>query len=182
MIVDGDGSKIEAIRQEGGLDIEGFDPESSEVKFASSMSRQPLVLVETMCCYHFSKVRPQCAPHVRDRTAAIRPQEGGTASQRVQFDGLHRQPDRAQRYRLVTSRGTVAGSAVWPSRFEAKISGIYNVQFDAPPLPRPIALPAPMSTKSNTPARRQRLSTARIDRKVGEVRMVRSAGAELSPK
>jgi len=48
--------KIEAIRQEGGLDIEGFDPESSEVKkFASLMSRQPLVLVETMCCYHFSK-------------------------------------------------------------------------------------------------------------------------------
>ena len=46
--------RIEAIREHGGLDVEGFDPEAPEVKkFALVMSRQPVSLVETMCCYLF---------------------------------------------------------------------------------------------------------------------------------
>ena len=48
--------RIEAIREKGGLDVEGFDPEDPKVKkFAEGMSRQPVNLVETMCCYLFEK-------------------------------------------------------------------------------------------------------------------------------
>lgn len=48
--------RIEAIRKQGGLDVAGFDPEAPEVKkFAQAMARQPVNLVETMCCYLFEK-------------------------------------------------------------------------------------------------------------------------------
>jgi len=48
--------RIEAIREKGGLDVEGFDPENPKVKkFAEGMSRQPVSLVETICCYLFEK-------------------------------------------------------------------------------------------------------------------------------
>ena len=48
--------RIEAIRQEGGLDVSSFDPESPQVlKFAQAMARQPVNLIETMCCYLFDK-------------------------------------------------------------------------------------------------------------------------------
>ncbi len=47
--------RIEAIRKEGGLDIEDFDPDSPEVKeFAMKMARQSVNLVETMSCYLFA--------------------------------------------------------------------------------------------------------------------------------
>lgn len=51
--------RIEAIREAGArsgeFDVEGFDPDSPEVKkFADTMARQPVNLVETMSCYLFS--------------------------------------------------------------------------------------------------------------------------------
>ncbi|MGY8643807.1 MAG: DUF1592 domain-containing protein [Verrucomicrobiales bacterium] len=47
--------RIEAVRKKGGLDVEGFDPDSPEVKeFALKMARQSVNLVETMSCYRFS--------------------------------------------------------------------------------------------------------------------------------
>ena len=52
--------RIEAIReaglQSGELDVAGFDPDAPEVKkFAQQMARQPVAIVETMCCYLFEK-------------------------------------------------------------------------------------------------------------------------------
>ena len=104
--------KIEAIRQEGGLDIEGFDPESSEVKkFASSMSRQPLVLVETMCCYHFSK-GPGLNVHRMSVTGPLPSDRKKVELPANEFSSMDFTGNltEAQRYRLVTSRGTVAVS------------------------------------------------------------------------
>lgn len=47
-------TRIEGIREEGGLDVEGFDPDAPEVlDFAMLMARQPVNLVETMSCYRF---------------------------------------------------------------------------------------------------------------------------------
>jgi hypothetical protein len=64
--------RIEAIRKKGGLDIEGFDPEAPEVKkFAQAMSRQPVSLVETMCCYLFDK-GPGISVHHMTVTGPIR--------------------------------------------------------------------------------------------------------------
>ena len=170
--------KIEAIRQEGGLDIEGFDPESSEVKkFASSMSRQPLVLVETMCCYHFSK-GPGLDVHRMSVTGPLPSDRKKVELPANEFSSMDFTGNltEAQRYRLVTSRGTVAGSAVWPSRFEAKISGIYKVQFDATAFAEADALyPAPtdvyeieLYARSSAGNAYQPLESMR---KVGEVRM-----------
>ena len=48
--------RIEAIRQQGDLDLTAFDPEAPEIKkFAQTMARRPVNLVETMCCYLFEK-------------------------------------------------------------------------------------------------------------------------------
>ena len=64
--------RIEAIREKGGLDVEGFDPEAPEVKkFAQAMSRQPVSLVETMCCYLFDK-GPGISVHRMAVTGPIR--------------------------------------------------------------------------------------------------------------
>ncbi|MEM7147513.1 MAG: DUF1592 domain-containing protein [Verrucomicrobiota bacterium] len=47
--------RIEAIREEGSLDVDSFNPESSEVtEFAAQMARQPVNLIETMSCFRFS--------------------------------------------------------------------------------------------------------------------------------
>ncbi len=47
--------RIEAIREKGGLDVDGFDPDSPDVQdFAMKMTRQSVNLVETMSCYLFS--------------------------------------------------------------------------------------------------------------------------------
>ena len=170
--------KIEAIRQEGGLDIEGFDPESSEVKkFASSMSRQPLVLVETMCCYHFSK-GPGLDVHRMSVTGPLPSDRKKVKLPANEFSSMDFTGNltEAQRYRLVTSRGTVAGSAVWPSRFEAKISGIYNVQFDATAFAEADALyPAPTDVYEielyARPSAGNAYQPLESMRKVGEVRM-----------
>ena len=170
--------KIEAIRQEGGLDIEGFDPESSEVKkFASSMSRQPLVLVETMCCYHFSK-GPGLDVHRMSVTGPLPSDRKKVKLPANEFSSMDFTGNltEAQRYRLVTSRGTVAGSAVWPSRFEAKISGIYNVQFDATAFAEADALyPAPTDVYEielyARPSAGNAYQPLESMRKVGEVRI-----------
>ena len=47
--------RIEAIRQEGGLDVSNFDPESPGIEVCWAMARQPVNLIETMCCYLFDK-------------------------------------------------------------------------------------------------------------------------------
>ncbi|MEM7601076.1 MAG: DUF1592 domain-containing protein, partial [Verrucomicrobiota bacterium] len=125
--------RIEAIREKGGLDVEGFDPDAPEVTtFAERMARQPVNLVETMCCYLFEK-GPGIDVHRMAITGPLpsdRKKVELLANEFSSMDFTGNLTDE-QRYRLVSSRGTVAGSAVWPSRFEAKISGIYRVQFDA---------------------------------------------------
>ncbi|MEM7599803.1 MAG: DUF1592 domain-containing protein [Verrucomicrobiota bacterium] len=48
--------RIENLRATENLDVDSFDPESPEVKeFAERMARQPVNLVETMCCFLFEK-------------------------------------------------------------------------------------------------------------------------------
>ncbi|MEM7601395.1 MAG: DUF1587 domain-containing protein, partial [Verrucomicrobiota bacterium] len=125
--------RIEAVRAEGGLDVAGFDAEASEVReFALRMARQPVNLVETMSCYLF-ETGPGVDIH---RMAIIGPMPSDRKRVELPADEFSSMDytgnlTEAQRYRMISSRGTVAGSAVWPSRFEAKISGIYRVQFDA---------------------------------------------------
>lgn len=125
--------RIEEVRAEGGLDVAEFDADAPEVKeFAFRMARQPVNLVETMSCYLF-KTGPALDIH---RMAIIGPMPSDRkkvelpADEFTSMDYTGTLTD-AQRYRLISSRSTAAGSAVWPSRFEAKISGIYKVQFDA---------------------------------------------------
>ncbi|MEM8952598.1 MAG: DUF1587 domain-containing protein [Verrucomicrobiota bacterium] len=125
--------RIEAVRAEGGLDVEGFNPEAPEVKkIAEDWARQPVNLVETMCCYLFEK-GPGIDIHRMEVTGPLPSNRKKVEVPATEFSSMDFTGNLTdeQRYRLVSSRGTVAGSAVWPSRFEAKISGIYHVRFDA---------------------------------------------------
>ena len=170
--------RIEAIREKGGLDVEGFDPEAPEVKkFAQAMSRQPVSLVETMCCYLFDK-GPGISVHRMAVTGPLPSDRKKVELPANEFSSMDFTGNltEAQRYRLVTSRGTVAGSAVWPSRFEAKISGIYKVQFDATAFAEADALyPAPTDFYEielyARPSAGNAYQPLESMRKVGEVRI-----------
>ena len=48
--------RIQQARDEGGLDVASFDPDSNEVQdFAQLMARKGVNTVETLCCFHFFK-------------------------------------------------------------------------------------------------------------------------------
>lgn len=64
--------RIEEIRKAGGLDVESFDPDAAEVReFTRKMSRQPVNLVETLCCFRFFS-GPGIDIHQMSVTAPIR--------------------------------------------------------------------------------------------------------------
>lgn len=125
--------RIQEIKNQPGFSAEGFDPESPEVKeFALKMARTGVNLFETMCCYRFFQ-GPGLDIHelsVSGPMSAERKTIELAASDFTSVDASGTLTEE-QRYRLISSRGLVAGSAVWPSRFEAKVSGVYSVSFDA---------------------------------------------------
>ncbi|MEM1442382.1 MAG: DUF1587 domain-containing protein, partial [Verrucomicrobiota bacterium] len=170
--------RIEAIRAKGGLHVEDFDPDAPDVKkFAQQMARSQVNLVETMCCYLFEK-GPGIDVHRMAVTGPLPSDRKKVELPANEFSSMDFTGNltEEQRYRLVSSRGTVAGSAVWPSRFEAKISGIYKVQFDATAFADPDALfEAPEDVYEielyARPSAGNAYEPIESMRKVGEVRM-----------
>ena len=68
--------RIDAIREKGELDIEGFDPDAPEVvEFTRQMARQSVNLVETMSCYLFF-TGPVCRHSPDGRHRADSPDQG----------------------------------------------------------------------------------------------------------
>ena len=128
-------NRIQKIKNEPGFSAEGFDPESEEVAaFARKMAKTKVNLVETMCCYRFFK-GPGLDIHALTITGPL-PAERKTIKvaavelTSVDFSGTLTAD---QHYRLISSRDTVSGSVVWPSRFEAKVSGVYGVEIGIAP-------------------------------------------------
>ena len=126
-------NRIQKIKNQPGFSEEGFDPESSDTReFALKMARTKTSLFETLNCYRFFQGPGLdvhelviTGPMLADRkTIELTPKDFTS----VDFSGTLTEADR---YRLVSSRNTVGGSVVWPSRFEAKVSGVYSVAFDA---------------------------------------------------
>ncbi|MDB4384445.1 DUF1592 domain-containing protein [Opitutaceae bacterium] len=128
-------NRIQEIKNQPGFSAEGFDPESEEVaQFAQDMARKKVNLVETMCCYRFFQ-GPGLDVHALRITGPMPAernmiQVAANEFTSVDFTGSLTE---AQRYRLISSRDLVAGSLVWPLRFEAKVSGVYAVGVDIEP-------------------------------------------------
>ena len=128
-------NRIQQIKNAPGFTAEGFDPESEEVaEFARRMARTKVNLVETMCCYRFFK-GPGLDVHAMTVTGPLPAERRlvevvGNEFTSVDFTGTL---TAEQNYRLISSRDLVAGSLVWPSRFEAKVSGVYAVGVDLVP-------------------------------------------------
>lgn len=125
--------RIQKIKNKLDFSAEGFDPDSAETRaFTLKMARTKTSLVETMCCYRFFQ-GPGLDVHelvitgpmlAERKTIELTPKDFTS----VDFSGTLTE---AQRYRLISSRNTIRGSVVWPSRFEAKVSGVYGVEFAA---------------------------------------------------
>lgn len=128
-------NRIQKIKNKPGFTGEGFDPDSEEVaQFAREMARKKVNLVETMCCYRFFK-GPGLDVHALTITGPMPAerkmiQVAANEFTSVDFTGTLTEE---QNYRLISSRDLVAGSLVWPLRFEAKVSGVYAVGVDIEP-------------------------------------------------
>lgn len=125
--------RIQKIKNEPGFSAEGFDPESPEVKaFALKMARTDVNLFETMCCYRFFQ-GPGLEIHELSISGPMSAERKTVELAATDFTsvGASGTLTKDGRYRLVSSRGTVAESAAWPSRFETTVSGVYDVSFDA---------------------------------------------------
>ncbi len=126
-------NRIQKIKNQPGFSAEGFNPDSPDTReFALKMARTKTSLFETLNCYRFFQgpglnvhELAITGPMLADRkTIELTPRDFTS----VDFSGTLTEADR---YRLVSSRNTVGGSVAWPSRFEAKVSGVYSVAFDA---------------------------------------------------
>ncbi len=125
--------RIQKIKNQPGFSTEKFDPESEETKeFALKMARTGVNLFETMCCYRFF-AGPGLDIHELSVTGPLPAEKKSIDLTPSDFTSLDASGTltRERLYRLISSRNTVAGSAVWPSRFEAKVSGVYRIRFDA---------------------------------------------------
>ncbi len=125
--------RIQKIKNRPGFSARGFDPDSPETRdFILKMARTKNNIFETLCCYRFFQgpgldvhELAVTGPMLADRkTYELTPKDFTS----VDFSGTLTETDR---YRLVSSRNTVGGSVASPSRFEAKVSGVYSVVFDA---------------------------------------------------
>lgn len=125
--------RIQKIKNQPGFSAENFDPESKETKeFALKMARTGVNLFETMCCYRFF-AGPGLDIHELSVSGPLPAEQKSIDLTPSDFTSLDASGTftQEQLYRLISSRSTIAGSAVWPSRFEAKISGVYRIRFDA---------------------------------------------------
>jgi len=125
--------RIQKIKNQPGFSSEGFDPESPETKqFALKMARTGVSLFQTMCCYRFF-AGPGLDIHELSISGPLPAERKKIELAPSDFTSLDASGTLTedQRYRLISSRSTIAGSAVWPSRFEAKVSGVYRIRFDA---------------------------------------------------
>ena len=125
--------RIQKIKNRPGFSARGFDPDLPETRdFILKMARTKNNIFETLCCYRFFQgpgldvhELAVTGPMLADRkTYELTPKDFTS----VDFSGTLTETDR---YRLVSSRNTVGGSVASPSRFEAKVSGVYSVVFDA---------------------------------------------------
>ncbi len=125
--------RIQKIKNQPGFSSENFDPESEETReFALKMARTGVNLFETMCCYRFF-AGPGLDIHELSVSGPLPAEQRTIELTPSDFTSLDASGTLTQErlYRLISSRSTIAGSAVWPSRFEAKISGVYRIRFDA---------------------------------------------------